>query len=211
MADRRDWVRSVQSARQARSRSQAISCKELGILFCGVKTRHLVFLARRTETRQESRAGLGSGRRPCGILDVSMMMSFYHKRTFLDAHLLTQKRRILQKFSGQAGGGRAQAIADHWNLRTDNCLSTADERRGTRFLLLGTKNRGKKRSESRQGRKNTSGVSSTSRPAPTSCAVRQGGADGGRRPGTSEAAVRGRFTAFGQQHGSRGSRSRRQG
>ena len=87
------------------------------------------------------------------------MIYFYHKKTLLDAPVLTQKGGIPQKV----------------------------------FAALG--NWGKKRSESRQGRKNTPDVSAESPLAPTSCAARQGSADAGRRPGTSEAAVRGRFTA----------------
>ncbi len=65
---------------------------------------------------------------PFGFLDVSVMRSFNHNKTLLDARLLTQKAKIPQKclppdaFSpegerqGQGGqqaqGGRPQAVAD---------------------------------------------------------------------------------------------------
>jgi hypothetical protein len=41
------------------------------------------------------------------MLEVSVMMLFYHKKTLLDARMLTEKAGIAQKFSGQAGGGRS--------------------------------------------------------------------------------------------------------
>jgi hypothetical protein len=49
---------------------------------------------------------------PFGDLGVSVMRSLYHKKTLLDARLLTQKAEIPQKSSRQAGGGRPQAVVD---------------------------------------------------------------------------------------------------
>jgi hypothetical protein len=49
--------------------------------------------------RLGERIGLGCGRRPRSDLDVSVVRSFHHNKTLLDAPLLTQKAKIPQKFS----------------------------------------------------------------------------------------------------------------
>jgi hypothetical protein len=63
------------------------------------KVNRLTVLYSWRSPRLGARMGFGCGRRPPGDLDVSVMRSFYHKKTLLDARLLTQKARIPQKSS----------------------------------------------------------------------------------------------------------------
>ncbi len=60
-------------------------------------------------------------------LDVSVMRTFHHIKTFLDAHLLTQKPKVPQKFSRQAAVGRERQSPD-WPLKE---LGTGNRQRGT--------------------------------------------------------------------------------
>jgi hypothetical protein len=77
--------------------------------------------------------------------DVSVMISFHHKKTVLDAHLLTPTPKIPQKFSPpdrsspqgaedgerQAGGSRPQVVTDPCSSRTtDYWYLTAEAAEG---------------------------------------------------------------------------------
>jgi len=180
-----------------------------------------------------------------------MTIYFYHKKTLLDAHVLTQKNRIPQK-SFAAGptqpGGRKKttirakakepapaATPAHrakenspgiypWEQRQENKTSPGRDERTLRpapffrpygagngwgpqypplkrwailYRPCGTDPGSAKAKPGRDGRtppacpRNSRSLLRPVRPG-------RGSADIGRRPGTSEAAVRGRFTASGQ-------------
>jgi len=128
-ADRANWVRFAQSARAGTGRETSNRRHGTGYCLSRRTSRSVLFsrrfwivgtVSQYDPKKYISRRGAGTqGPKwvrscpslrprasrswrpgPRGDLDISLIRSFHHKKTFLDARLLTQKAQIPEKFSG---------------------------------------------------------------------------------------------------------------